>query len=42
MNSREFIEKYKKDIIAEPSGRTFDQLAHDQIKEFILIKSDKK
>jgi hypothetical protein len=39
MNSREFIEKYKNDIIAEPSGRSFVQLSRDKVKEFVLIKS---
>lgn len=39
MDKRAFLEKYKADIVAEPSGRTYEELQTDKIRKFMLVDS---
>lgn len=39
MDKKSFLEKYKDDIIAEPSGRTYAELQVDKISKFMLVDS---
>ena len=38
MIMREFIEKYKEDIICEPSGISYSKLQNDKIKKVCIIE----
>ena len=37
MDKKTFLEMYKDDIIAEPSGRTYSELQSDKINKFMLV-----
>lgn len=39
MDKKTFLEKYKDEIIAEPSGRTYTELQSDKISKFMLVDS---
>jgi hypothetical protein len=39
MDKKTFLEKYKDEIIAEPSGRTYSELQLDKISKFMLVDS---
>ena len=39
MDKKSFLEMYKDDIIAEPSGRTYAELQVDKISKFMLVDS---
>jgi hypothetical protein len=41
MDSREFIKKYKDDIICEPSGRTYAQLKKDRVTKMMIVNKMK-
>ena len=39
MDKKTFLEMYKDDIVAEPSGRTYAELQTDKISKFMLVDS---
>jgi hypothetical protein len=39
MDRKSFLEMYKDEIIAEPSGRTYAELEKDRLGRYLLIES---